>query len=90
VLLPKFLNPEILLEESPAAKHESFAPPLPRQALALLVDIKVIFLLVPDKDRLAPATHAHDRDGERHVGRPIGQLSGRLGATIAARVIRVI
>ncbi|KAI0286136.1 hypothetical protein BC826DRAFT_972832 [Russula brevipes] len=59
LLFLEVLDLDILLVEPPAAKHQSFIPPLAWQALALLVDIEIVLLLVPNEDRLALAAHVH-------------------------------
>ncbi len=41
LLFLEVLDPEILLVEPPAAEHQSFVPPLVRQALALRLDMHV-------------------------------------------------
>jgi hypothetical protein len=65
LLLRKFLNLDILLVEPATAKYELFVPSFPRHVFALFVDVKVVFFLVWDEDRLAPTTYAHNRDGKR-------------------------
>jgi hypothetical protein len=72
LLLPKFFNLDILHVEPATVKHEPFIPSFLWHAFALFVDVKVVFFLVPDEDKLTATTHAHNRDGKRLVGRDIG------------------
>jgi hypothetical protein len=68
LLFLEVLDLEILLVELPAAEHQSFVPPLVRQALVLLVDIEIV-LLVENEDRLAPVAHVHiETENDASVG----------------------
>ncbi|KAI0282029.1 hypothetical protein BC826DRAFT_1111033 [Russula brevipes] len=59
LLFLEVLDLDILLIELPTAEQQSFVPPLTWQVLALLVDLEIVPLLVPNEDRLAPAAHVH-------------------------------